>query len=81
MILTIIFFVTSSDSGSLIIATFAAGSKDDSPVSQRVFLCILEGLVATALLLGGGLVALQAASLATGFPLPLFYWGWQSVSG
>ena len=68
MILTIIFFVTSSDSGSLIIATFAAGGKDDSPVSQRVFWCILEGLVATALLLGGGLVSLQAASLATGFP-------------
>ena len=68
MLLTIIFFVTSSDSGSLIIDIIAAGGKVDAPVSQRVFWCSLEGLVAIALLLGGGLKSLQAASLATGFP-------------
>ena len=68
MMLTIIFFVTSSDSGSLIIDIIAAGGKVDAPVSQRVFWCSLEGLVAIALLLGGGLKSLQAASLATGFP-------------
>ncbi len=68
MMLTIIFFVTSSDSGSLIIDIIAAGGKVDAPVAQRVFWCSLEGLVAIALLLGGGLKSLQAASLATGFP-------------
>lgn len=68
MMLTIIFFVTSSDSGSLIIDIIAAGGKVDAPVPQRVFWCSLEGLVAAALLLGGGLKSLQAASLATGFP-------------
>ena len=68
MMLTIIFFVTSSDSGSLIIDIIAAGGKVDAPVTQRVFWCSLEGLVAIALLLGGGLKSLQAASLATGFP-------------
>ncbi len=71
MILTIVFFVTSSDSGSLIIDIIAAGGKVDAPVAQRVFWCATEGLVAIALLLGGGLHALQAASLATGFPFAL----------
>ena len=68
MLLTIVFFVTSSDSGSLIIDTIAAGGRIDAPVAQRVFWCVIEGLVAIALLLGGGLEALQAASLATGLP-------------
>jgi BCCT family betaine/carnitine transporter len=69
--LVIIFFVTSSDSGSLVIDTITAGGKVDAPVAQRVFWCILEGLVAIALLLGGGLGSLQAASIATGFPFAL----------
>lgn len=71
MTLTIVFFVTSSDSGSLIIDIIAAGGKVDAPVPQRVFWCTVEGLVAIALLLGGGLKALQAASLATGFPFAI----------
>ncbi len=75
MLLTIIFFVTSSDSGSLIIDIIAAGGKVDAPVAQRVFWCTAEGLVAIALLLGGGLKALQAASLATGFPFALVLLG------
>ena len=75
MMLTIIFFVTSSDSGSLIIDTIAAGGKIDAPVPQRVFWCSLEGLVAIALLLGGGLKSLQAASLATGFPFAIVLLG------
>jgi BCCT family betaine/carnitine transporter len=75
MMLTIIFFVTSSDSGSLIIDIIAAGGKIDAPVPQRVFWCSLEGLVAIALLLGGGLQSLQAASLATGFPFAIVLLG------
>ncbi len=75
MLLTIIFFVTSSDSGSLIVDIIAAGGKIDAPVAQRVFWCTAEGLVAIALLLGGGLRALQAASLATGFPFALVLLG------
>ncbi len=75
MLLTIIFFVASSDSGSLIIDTIAAGGKMDAPVSQRVFWCTLEGLVAIALLLGGGLKSLQAASLMTGFPFAIVLLG------
>ncbi len=75
MLLTIVFFVTSSDSGSLIIDTIAAGGRVDAPVTQRVFWCTIEGLVAIALLLGGGLEALQAASLATGLPFAIVLLG------
>ena len=68
IVLVIVFFVTSSDSGSLVIDTITAGGKVDAPVSQRVFWATFEGLVAIALLLGGGLGALQAASVSTGLP-------------
>ena len=71
IVLVVVFFVTSSDSGSLVIDTITAGGKLDPPVVQRVFWCVFEGLVAIALLLGGGLAALQAAALATGFPFAL----------
>ncbi len=71
VILVIVFFVTSSDSGSLVIDTITAGGKINAPVSQRVFWVIFEGLVAAALLLGGGLVALQAASVSTGLPFTI----------
>ena len=69
--LVIVFFVTSSDSGSLVIDTITAGGKIDAPVAQRIFWCIFEGLVAIALLLGGGLGALQAAAVSTGLPFTL----------
>ncbi|MDX1710183.1 MAG: BCCT family transporter [Rhodovibrionaceae bacterium] len=68
IVLVIVFFVTSSDSGSLVIDTITAGGKVDAPTPQRVFWCIFEGLVAIALLLGGGLGALQAAAVSTGLP-------------
>ena len=71
IILVIVFFVTSSDSGSLVIDTITAGGKTDGPLPQRVFWCLLEGLVAIALLLGGGLAALQSMAVATGFPFAM----------
>ncbi|MGX1307693.1 BCCT family betaine/carnitine transporter [Amorphus suaedae] len=71
IVLVIVFFVTSSDSGSLVIDTITAGGKVDAPVPQRVFWATFEGLVAIALLLGGGLTALQAAAVSTGLPFAL----------
>ena len=68
VVLLIVFFITSSDSGSLVVDTITAGGKFDAPAIQRVFWCSAEGLVAIALLLGGGLKAMQAAALASGFP-------------
>lgn len=68
VVLVVVFFVTSSDSGSLVINVIASGGKIRSPLPQRVFWAVFEGLVAIALLLGGGLVALQAMAVSTGFP-------------
>ncbi|PWJ20520.1 BCCT family transporter [Jannaschia seohaensis] len=70
IVLVIVFFVTSSDSGSLVIDTITAGGKVDAPVVQRVFWCIFEGAVAAVLLLGAagtaGLESLQAMVISTG---------------
>jgi BCCT family betaine/carnitine transporter len=71
IILVIVFFVTSSDSGSLVIDTITAGGKVDAPVPQRVFWCTFEGLVAIVLLIGGGLTSLQAMVISTGLPFTL----------
>ena len=66
IILVVSFFVTSSDSGSLVVDHLTSGGKLESPVPQRVFWAIMEGTVAAILLLGGGLLALQSAAVASG---------------
>jgi BCCT family betaine/carnitine transporter len=71
IVLVVVFFVTSSDSGSLVIDVIASGGKVDAPTPQRVFWCTLEGLVAIALILGGGLGALQAMAVSTGLPFTI----------
>ena len=71
IVLVIMFFITSSDSGSLVIDTITAGGKVNAPVVQRVFWASIEGVIAIALLLGGGLVALQAMAVSTGLPFTL----------
>jgi BCCT family betaine/carnitine transporter len=74
IVLVLVFFVTSSDSGSLVIDTITAGGKTDAPVSQRVFWCTFEGLAAAVLLLVGGaeaLSALQAMAVSTGLPFTI----------
>jgi choline/glycine/proline betaine transport protein len=62
------FFITSSDSGSLVVDNLTSGGKIDAPVGQRIFWAITEGGVASVLLLGGGLQALQTATIVTGLP-------------
>jgi choline/glycine/proline betaine transport protein len=62
------FFITSSDSGSLVVDNLTSGGKIDAPVGQRIFWAITEGGVAAVLLLGGGLQALQTATIVTGLP-------------
>jgi BCCT family betaine/carnitine transporter len=74
IVLVLVFFVTSSDSGSLVIDTITAGGKTDAPVSQRVFWCSFEGLIAAILLIIGGteaVGALQAMSVSTGLPFAI----------
>ncbi|SFR65435.1 BCCT family transporter [Halogeometricum limi] len=67
-VLVVTFFVTSSDSGSLVIDHLTSGGKHDVPKAQRIFWAVTEGAVAALLLYGGGLGALQTAAIATGFP-------------
>ncbi|NVK71833.1 MAG: BCCT family transporter, partial [Oceanospirillaceae bacterium] len=74
IILVLVFFVTSSDSGSLVIDGITAGGKTDAPMIQRVFWAVLEGIIAIALLIGGGseaLGAIQAAAITIGLPFTL----------
>ena len=68
VVLVISFFITSSDSGSLVVDAFTSGGKLKSPVTQRVFWASMEGIVAAVLLVGGGLQALQTAAIAMGLP-------------
>jgi choline/glycine/proline betaine transport protein len=69
--LVFVFFVTSSDSGSLVIDIITAGGNLNPPLSQRVFWALTEGVVAAVLLAGGGLLALQTAAIMTGLPFAL----------
>ena len=71
LFLVIIFFVTSMDSGSLVVDTMAAGGKIKTPLFQRVFWCVALGMIGIALLLGGGLSSVQALSLASAFPFTM----------
>ncbi|MEM1380738.1 MAG: BCCT family transporter [Pseudomonadota bacterium] len=74
VVLLVIFFVTSSDSGSLVIDSITAGGKLHAPVGQRIFWASMEGLVAIVLLVGGGsaaLNALQAGAITAGLPFTL----------
>ncbi|MCP1315130.1 MULTISPECIES: BCCT family transporter [unclassified Halomonas] len=71
IVLVIVFFVTSSDSGSLVIDSITAGGKVDAPKPQRVFWALIEGAIAIALLLGGGLTALQSMAVSTGLPFTI----------
>ncbi|TVR48653.1 MAG: BCCT family transporter [Planctomycetota bacterium] len=85
-ILVITFFVTSSDSGSLVVDMLTSGgdTNQPSPLWQRLFWAVLEGAVAAALLLAGGLVALQTATIASALPFAVIMcfmcWGlWKAL--
>jgi BCCT family betaine/carnitine transporter len=69
--LVLVFIITSSDSGSLVIDSITAGGKLDAPMPQRVYWAVLEGVIAATLLFGGGaeaLKALQAGAISVGLP-------------
>ncbi|MBY6187398.1 choline BCCT transporter BetT [Marinobacter hydrocarbonoclasticus] len=68
MFMVVVFFVTSADSGSLVVDMLASGGREDSPLWQRIYWAALIGLVAMVLLLAGGLAALQTATIASAMP-------------
>ncbi|QFS83880.1 Glycine betaine transporter BetL [Roseivivax sp. THAF40] len=71
IVLIVLWFVTSSDSGSFVIDMLTAGGDPNPPKVQRIFWAISEGAVASVLLLAGGLSALQAAAVVAGFPFAI----------
>jgi choline/glycine/proline betaine transport protein len=75
IVVIITFFVTSSDSGSMVIDIITSGGNPNPPVLSRLFWAIMEGAVAAALLVGGGLVALQTATITTGLPFAVVLLG------
>jgi choline/glycine/proline betaine transport protein len=71
ILLVISFFITSSDSGSFVVDTLTSGGRHDAPKGQKIFWASMEGMVAAILLIGGGLAALQTASILTGLPFAI----------
>ncbi|WP_367103424.1 BCCT family transporter [uncultured Psychrobacter sp.] len=71
VVLIITFFITSSDSGSLVIDSLAAGGRSDTPAWQRTFWVVILGIVASVLLLAGGLQALQTAAIVSALPFTM----------
>lgn len=69
--LVVTFFVTSSDSASLVIDIITTSGVPEPPAWQRIFWALLQGVVAAVLLLAGGLAALQTGAIASGFPLAI----------
>ncbi len=70
-LLIVTFFVTSSDSGSLVVDMLTSGGQSESPLWQRIFWSVVEGAVASVLLLAGGLSALQTATIASALPFTI----------
>ncbi|MBM7063288.1 choline BCCT transporter BetT [Pseudomonas sp. UL073] len=69
--MVVVFFVTSADSGALVVDMLASGGRSDTPLWQRLFWSILIGVVAIALLLADGLKALQTATIASALPFSI----------
>ncbi|PWF24782.1 BCCT family transporter [Corticimicrobacter populi] len=68
IVMVVIFFVTSADSGALVVDMLASGGKEHTPIWQRIFWSVAAGLVAIVLLLADGLQALQTATIASALP-------------
>lgn len=66
-----LYFITSSDSASLVVDTLTAGGRTDAPVWQRVFWALSQGAIAAVLLAAGGLSGLQTAAITTALPFCL----------
>lgn len=70
-LLVITFFVTSADSGALVMDTITSGAAENPPVWQRIFWAVCAGGIAGVLLLAGGLEALQTAAITSALPFAI----------
>ncbi|GAA3531711.1 BCCT family transporter [Zobellella aerophila] len=66
------YFITSADSGTLVLCTLDAAGASEPPTSIRVLWGIMIALIAGVLLYAGGLKAMQTASIIAGFPIAIF---------
>ena len=85
VIMVMVFFVTSADSGALVVNMLCAYGEDDTPAIQRSIWTVFIGLIAIVLLLAGGLGSLQTAAIASALPfsvaLLFAMWGfWKALS-
>ena len=71
IVMIVLWFVTSSDSASFVIDMLTSGGDTNPPKIQRLFWAGTEGVIAAVLLAAGGLGALQAASIVSGFPFAI----------
>lgn len=71
VLMIVLWFVTSSDSASLVIDMLTSGGDTDAPKIQRLFWALSQGVIAAVLLVAGGLSALQAAAIIAGFPFAI----------
>jgi choline/glycine/proline betaine transport protein len=71
VLLIVTFFVTSSDSGSLVVDSLASGGVLETPVWQRIFWAVLQGTIAAVLLMAGGLSALQTMTMVSALPFAI----------
>ncbi|WP_426576929.1 BCCT family transporter [Xenorhabdus stockiae] len=71
MVMVVMFFVTSADSGAMVVDTLASGGANHTPVWQRIFWAGLMGVVAISLLVAGGLSALQTVTIASALPFSI----------
>ena len=70
-LMVVVFFVTSADSGSMVVDMLCSNGRNDTPVWQRIFWAAGAGLVAIILLLAGGLGALQTMAIASALPFTI----------
>ena len=71
VVMIMLWFVTSSDSASLVIDMLTAGGDTNPPKIQRLFWAVSQGVIAAVLLVAGGLSALQAVAIIAGFPFAI----------
>jgi choline/glycine/proline betaine transport protein len=71
VLMVVVFFVTSADSGALVVNMLSAHGRDDTPMLQRSIWTVFIGLIAIVLLLAGGLSSLQTAAIASALPFSI----------
>ncbi|MEM6708944.1 MAG: BCCT family transporter [Pseudomonadota bacterium] len=85
IVMILVFFVTSADSGAMILNMLSSHGRDDTPITRRLFWTASIGVAAIALMWSGGLGALQTAVLVSAVPFSIVVlfaiWGFARALG